>query len=460
MNHAELRLIVDELRDLVGRPLSGVWQPRRDRVVFGIGEERLLVVPRGPHARVHLDPTRPRTSGHPFSFQGACRAHLVGRLREITLDPDDRVIDLRFDGAALHLRLTGVRGGLWLVRDGRVLAAYDGPAPPALPELAPPPPTPVQARAPRFAVPHGTSANAAAAAWFGARESDARLRERRIDVERRLRTRLARDRRLLEALEGDLEKADGAAAARSRADALSIVLHRVRRGQTAVDAPDPSGDGTSFIIPLDPVKSPGDNLAALYRRARRLERMGERVIEQIEAVEARVRTLGAALAVVSDAPPALLDDLEALAPAPRAAREAAASAPWVTWRSDRGEEILVGRNATANRRLTFQKARGSDWWMHLRDRPGAHLVIRCERGHSPSLETLVAAAQIAGHHGRIPAGEAFEVQYTRASSVRSIPGAADGRVLVHGERVLRLERDEGPPSGWRRDDDDPAAGRP
>lgn len=455
MNHTELRLILDELQGLLGRPLTGVWQPRRDRVIFGLGDERLLIVPRGPHARLHLDPARPRSSGHPFSFQGACRAHLVGRLREATLDPDDRVVDLRFDAADLHLRLIGVRGGLWLVKDGRVLAAYDGPAPAALPDLPPPPPTPVQARSPRFDVGPGGSANKAAAEWFGAREAEARLRERRIDLERRLRVRLARDRRLLQALEGDLEKADGAPAARARADALSIVLHRVRRGQTAVDAPDPSGDGTSFIIPLDPTKSPGDNLSALYRRARRLERMGDRVLEQIEAVEKRVRTLGAALAVVSDATPALLDDLEALAPPPRAAREAVAHAPWITWRSDRGDEVLVGRNAATNRRLTFQKARGSDWWMHLRDRPGAHLVIRCERGHSPSLETLVAAAQIAAHHGRIAAGEAFEVQYTRASSVRSIPGAPDGRVLVHGERVLRLEREEGPPSGWRRDDEDP-----
>jgi hypothetical protein len=36
--------------------------------------------------------------------------------------------------------------------------------------------------------------------------------------------------------------------------------------------------------------------------------------------------------------------------------------------------------------------------------------------------------------------------------VRSIPGAPDGRVLVHDERVLRVTREPSPPAGWRRAD--------
>jgi predicted ribosome quality control (RQC) complex YloA/Tae2 family protein len=453
VNHAELTAVVEELRGLLGCPLSSVTQPARDRVIVGIGARHVAIVPRGPHARVHLTDVRHRSPARPFSFQGACRAHLGGQLVAVELDPADRVVDLRFGRLRLHLRMIGVRGGLWLVGDDRVIAAYDGPAPPALPPLGRPPTAPPSARAIRFPVAAGQSVSEAAEAWFGEREALARLRERRVATEKRLKAQVARDRRLLDGLGRDLVRADEAPALRRRADALAAGLHQVRRGQASVEVQAIDGTDDRVTVPLDPAKSPGGNLDDAYRRVRRLERMGDRVLERIEAVEARLRTLTAALAVVSDAPPALLAKLEDLVPGgpPRAAASAP-HAPWVTWLTDRDQEVLVGRDALSNRKLTFQKARRTDWWMHLRGQPAAHVVIRCSPNRPPDLETLLGAAQIVGLHARIPVGAPYDVQVARASSVRSIPGAPDGRVLVHDERVLRVTREPSPPAGWRRAD--------
>src|SRR5690606_2418395 len=111
---------------------------------------------------------RPQNPKRPFSFQGACRATLRGPLTALTQVPDDRVVDLEFGAHRLHVRLTGRGGGLWLMRGDEVIAAYDGPAPRALPPLPSPNP---RRRAPRFVSVPGETMDQAARRWFTAEEA-------------------------------------------------------------------------------------------------------------------------------------------------------------------------------------------------------------------------------------------------------------------------------------------------
>lgn len=452
MNEAELDAIIREVALWVGAPMTGAWQPRRDRVVLGIGPHFLLMVPRGPHARIHGVPKRPRNPGNPYSFQGACRANLRAPLTGVHKVRGDRALHLRFGARELHLRLTGRSGGLWIVKDGEVLAAYDGPAPGALPALPPPPDAP-SATTPRFHPRPSESWNQAAYRWFEKRESDARRRERRLVLTRRLKSRISRDRRLAIALEGDLAKAERAPEARAQADALAARLHTIERGATRVQVPDLDDPDHQWTVELDPRRSPGENLERLYGRARRLDRMGDRVLEHMDRVAERLKVLDGALHIVDEADDATLSKLEKLAPSEgRQRAPKTEELPWYTWIGPHGMTVLVGKNAKANRRLTFQRARGDDFWLHLRGRPGAHLLIPVRSGKTPDLETLLCAAQIALLHAKIPEGEHADVQYTRARHVRSIKGAEDGRVQVLSERVLRVTRDPGVLTGWRRSD--------
>ncbi|MEN9723000.1 MAG: hypothetical protein RJB38_986 [Pseudomonadota bacterium] len=62
--------------------------------------------------------------------------------------------------------------------------------------------------------------------------------------------------------------------------------------------------------------------------------------------------------------------------------------------SKEGFPILVGRSRDENLELTFKIARGNDLWMHVRGRPGAHVVIPVPSGKSVPLETLLDAAAL------------------------------------------------------------------
>jgi predicted ribosome quality control (RQC) complex YloA/Tae2 family protein len=448
MNDGEIDPIVAELRAAIGAPLSNVWQPARDRVVLGLGDGSLwLLVPRGPLSRIHAIRQRPSNPPKPFSFQGACRAHLQGALRDVERIAGDRIVRITFARGALELRLTGKSGGLWLLDGERVVASHDGPAPSELPAVA--------ARgshtdvAARFAPDPGQSWSDAADAWFGGIERDRALRELRARVEAGLDRTIARNDRLVENLHEDLRRADEAPAVRHRADLLAANLHRVRRGDASIAVED-WDTGQTVMVDLDPAKPPPQSLERLYDQARRLDRTADRVLERLGNVERELAWMRSVRPTVQD-----LDheQLAAIAlrlptqPTGRARDPDAPAAPFVTWLGPRGQRVLVGKSARGNRILTFQSSKGYDWWMHLRGRPGAHLVLPTPKDRSPPLELLLAAAQIALLAGRIGVGEAAEVQYTRVRDVRAVRGE-EGLVTVRDERVLRVVRDPDALAGW------------
>ena len=78
--------------------------------------------------------------------------------------------------------------------------------------------------------------------------------------------------------------------------------------------------------------------------------------------------------------------------------------------------------------------------MHVRGRPGAHVVIRF-REQAPPLELLLLGAQLALSASGIPAGEKVEVSWTRGRHVTKPKRMARGAVLVREGRVLYVEAD-------------------
>ncbi len=446
MNEAEIAAVCQDLQDLVGAALSEVRQPARDRLVLTLGSTHLLIVPRGPLARIHPVRTRPRNPKKPFSFQGACRAHLTGRLDEVRKVEGDRIIELHFGETRLHLRLTGRGGGLWLCRRDDVLAAYDGPAPDQLPAL---PTGDARPSSPRFEPQPGETWAQAADRHFTALERHQQTEATRAEVRRRLKRHLDKTWRLGRALERDLDKAERAPQIRRQADALAAHLHNVPRGQDHVVLPDLEDASQRLTIPLDPAKPPAASMERLYAKARRLDRMGERVLEQLEAADQRAATLRDALEQVETANLNELNELSKLAPADKHRRTSSSpQVPWHTWVGPAGQRVLVGKNAKGNRRLSFQVARGDDYWMHLRGRPGAHIILPMKRGQTPSLELLMAAGQIALIAAGVPEGASGDVQYTRSRMVKSIPGDTSGKVLVHDEKVLHITREPAGLVGW------------
>jgi len=124
-----------------------------------------------------------------------------------------------------------------------------------------------------------------------------------------------------------------------------------------------------------------------------------------------------------------------------------------------GQTILVGKSKDENLELTFKVARGNDLWMHVRGKPGAHVVIPLHSGKSASLETLLDAAHLTVFYSGGENWGTTEVDYTFKKHVKRIKDSTEASytqnktLLIQSdtERLKRLlSQTESPTAGQTR----------
>ncbi len=113
--------------------------------------------------------------------------------------------------------------------------------------------------------------------------------------------------------------------------------------------------------------------------------------------------------------------------------------PGKSFTSEDGFLILVGKNQKENLELTFKHARGNDLWLHVRGRPGSHVIIPLPPKKSAPLNTLLDAAMLAIHYSGGQNWGKTEVDYTYKKYVKRIKKTNE--VSYSANKTLCVEPD-------------------
>jgi predicted ribosome quality control (RQC) complex YloA/Tae2 family protein len=258
-----------------------------------------------------------------------------------------------------------------------------------------------------------------------------------------LKRALAQLERRLAALDGDEPPPGAAEALRTQANWLLALGGQIAPGETTlvVDL----GNETLHIA-LDPLLSPVEQAQRMFKRAAKLARAAE-IIPQRRAELLADRelleqlTLDAQRAANQPELAAVLDELrnagflrEARQRTPRV--KGAGGGP-LRFRTVRGVEIIVGRNARQNEQVTFKLARPHDLWLHVRGAPGSHVLLRAP-DPPPDERDVLAAAQLAAYHSSLRGERRVDVIVTERRWVSHAPGGRIGQVIVTRERVVSV----------------------
>lgn len=104
-----------------------------------------------------------------------------------------------------------------------------------------------------------------------------------------------------------------------------------------------------------------------------------------------------------------------------------------------GFEIWVGRNSKNNDVLTQQFAYKDDLWLHARDSPGSHVIVKFKAGKPFTKNVKEAAASIAAWFSKRKNEKVVPVILTQKKYVRKPKGFPDGRVKIEKEEVVMVE---------------------
>ena len=105
-----------------------------------------------------------------------------------------------------------------------------------------------------------------------------------------------------------------------------------------------------------------------------------------------------------------------------------------------GFTVLVGRGAADNDRLSLEVAEPDDFWLHVAEYSGSHVVVKNPDGLA-ALPPSVArtAAQLAAWHSKARGARGkVEVHLCRARDVSKPRGYAAGKVVLRRWESLKV----------------------
>ena len=105
-----------------------------------------------------------------------------------------------------------------------------------------------------------------------------------------------------------------------------------------------------------------------------------------------------------------------------------------------GFEILVGKGAAYNDTLTFEVAEAGDFWLHVADYAGSHVVVRNPEDLSTLPKAVAhAAAQLAVQHSKAAKAKGkIAVHMCRVSDISKRRGAPAGQVVLKRWDTLKV----------------------
>jgi len=111
------------------------------------------------------------------------------------------------------------------------------------------------------------------------------------------------------------------------------------------------------------------------------------------------------------------------------------------FKSSDGIDIYVGKNNKQNDYLTLKLASPNDIWLHTKNIPGSHVIIKKSRQDIPE-RTLMEAAALAAYHSKAKMSSNVPVDYTNVKYVKKPGGAKPGMVIYENYKTINITPDE------------------
>ena len=287
-------------------------------------------------------------------------------------------------------------------------------------------------------------------AFFSQKDRAESMRRKSRDLLHKTKSARDRTRRKLNARQQEMEKADDREQIRKEADLITANIYKLKKGMASFSCEDfYEPDCPERVILLDPLKTPQQNAAQKYKEYNKLKNAREHLTKLIEENTAQLDYLNSVMDEIERAESERdlaeirreLITTGYLRTKKNARKEKVRAQGPLSFRSDDGFRILVGRNNAMNDDLSIRKARRTDYWLHTKSVHGSHVIIVCD-DQTPPARTIEQAAAIAAYYSQARAGGKTPVDFTMVRNLKKPSGAMPGFVIYHVYETILAEPDE------------------
>lgn len=218
---------------------------------------------------------------------------------------------------------------------------------------------------------------------------------------------------------------------------LTANLHSLKSGTDTAAVDNYYANPVERIaIPLDRQLTPGENAQRYYKKYQKLKAARDMAIVQREQTLSELNYLEGQLdnltkCTAENELSELIEELKDQGyikrdKGGRKKMKLAASKP-MHFVSSTGADIYVGKNNRQNDELTLRFASPNDIWMHTKNIPGSHVIVK--GASEQDTTTMTEAALLAAYYSRARGSENVAVDYTPRKYVKKPAGAKPGMVI-------------------------------
>jgi predicted ribosome quality control (RQC) complex YloA/Tae2 family protein len=285
-------------------------------------------------------------------------------------------------------------------------------------------------------------------AYYGDKAERDTVKQRVSDLLRFLQNERNKNVKKLDKLQETLDEAKDADKFRILGDLLTASMHQIQKGETQIDVINYYDEEQRMIsISLDPLLTPSENAQRYFKKYTKsknslimVKSQLEQTHEEILYLDNLLQQLGtASLSDIGEIREELIEQGYIRDRSKKTRKKKQNQRPLLScFTSSEGIPIYVGKNNTQNEYLTNRLAQAADTWLHTKDIPGSHVVIR---SYQFGDATLNEAAQLAAYFSQAKSSSQVPVDYTMIKHVRKPSGAKPGFVIYDHQKTLFITPD-------------------
>ena len=223
------------------------------------------------------------------------------------------------------------------------------------------------------------------------------------------------------------------------ADLLMANLHLVKPGQGKISLPDFYKENNLIEIKLKKDLSAQKNAEVFYRKSKNQQIEIDKLTESFKLKQKEITDVQQKIAALESSED--LKSLRSLIDSSGIKQEESKKENPLPYHEVlfNGFKIWIGKNAQHNDTLTLKHSFKEDLWLHAKDVPGSHVVIKYQAGKKFPKDVIERAAQLAAFNSKRKTESLAPVAYTLKKFVRKRKGDPAGAVVVEREEVILVE---------------------
>lgn len=282
--------------------------------------------------------------------------------------------------------------------------------------------------------------------FYHARDKVNRLQGRSHDMQKLVNNNIDRLEKKLQILNSTLEECEEKPKYSLYGELITANIYAIKKGDKEVEVLNYySEEGEYIKIPLDVNKTPSENAQKYYKRYNKLKKAEENAYIQIEIAEGELAYLQSVLTNIENAD--TYKDLEDIKSElvetgyiafkkTMKGKKDKPSKPLHFISSD-GIDIYVGKNNIQNDFLTLKFAHNNDIWMHIKNVPGSHVIIK-NMGEIPD-STLLEGATLAAYYSKAKNSTKVPIDYTEVRNVKKMAKGKPGMVTYSTNKTIYVD---------------------